>query len=87
VVASNIVPFDSISIEIVQHSKTGLFMRGNLSSGSVVRLGQTSASGMRPVSRLVKRHRGTTGVGPEHGSLRVIHNTTSPEISLGVLGN
>jgi len=50
VVAGNIVPFDTISIEIVQHSKAGLLMWGNLSSGSVVRLGKTSASSMRPVS-------------------------------------
>jgi hypothetical protein len=86
-VASNIVPLDTISIKVVQYTETGLLVWRNFTSCSVIRLRKTSTASVRPVFALVKRYRGTLLIGPEHCSLCMINNTARPEIPLGVLGN
>jgi len=87
VVAGNIVPLDSISIEVVQDSKTNLRMRRVLSSCTIVRLWQISPSCVRPVGALTESDWLGVPVVPRHNFVGVLHNSASPEVALRILSN
>jgi len=87
VVAGNIVPLDSVGIEVVQDSKTNLGVWGVLSSCTVVRLRQISPSCVRPVSALAESDRLGVPVVPRNNFVGVVNNSTCPEVPLSILSN
>jgi len=87
VVAGNIVPLDSIGIEVVQDSKANLRMRRVFSCCTIVRLWQISPSCVRPVGALAESDGLCIPVVPRHNFVCMIHNTTCPEVALCILSN
>jgi len=87
VVAGNIVPLDSIGIEVVQDSKANLRMRRVFSGCSVVGLWQISPSCVRPVGALAESDRLCIPVVPRHNFVCMIHNSACPEVALCILSN
>jgi len=80
-----IVPLDTVSVEIVENTKTGLLDWRALTSCSVVRLGQTSSSCGRPVGTGREWDGRGVRVGPVDNLFRMVDDTTGPEISLSIL--
>jgi len=87
VVAGNIVPLDSIGIEVVEDSKANLRMWRVFSCCTVVRLWQISPSSVRPVVALAEPDGLPIPVVPRHNFVCMIHNTTCPEVALCILSN
>jgi len=85
VVAGHIVPLDSISVEVVQDAQANLLVRGIFSGSPVIRLGQVGASSVGPVCAGREGDRGGRPIVPEHCPLCVVHNTSCPEVTLGIL--
>jgi len=87
VVAGNIVPLDSIGIEVVQDSKANLWVRRVFSCCSVVRLWQISPSCVGPVVALAESDRLGVSVVPRHHFVGVVNNSSRPEVALRILSN
>jgi len=86
-VAGHVMPFDPVSVEIVEDGEAGLRVRRVLPCCSVVRLGQASSTSVRPVEA-VREPDGVGGrVGPANHLVGVVHDTAGPEESLSVLGD
>jgi len=83
----HVVPLDSISVEVVEDGQAGLLRWRILSSSSVVRLGKTSSSSMRPVRTLVKSNCSGVWIPPSNSPGAVVNNSSSPEESLSILSN
>jgi len=80
-----IVPLDTVSVEIVENSKTGLWVWRALASCSIVGLGQTSSSSVRPVGTGREWNRSGVRICPVDNLVWMINNTPSPEVSLSIL--
>lgn len=87
VVAGNIVPLDSIGIEVVQDSEANLRVRRVFSCCSVVRLWQISPSCVGPVGALTESDRLCVPVVPRNHFVCVVHNSSRPEVALRILSN
>jgi len=85
VVAGNVMPFDSVSVEVIQDSKTGLLMGWVFTGSSVIRLRKSSSSCVGPVRWCRERNWLGGGVWPVDHFVGMVDNTTSPEVSLSIL--
>lgn len=85
--AGHVVPLDTVSIEIVEDGQAGLFVRRLLSGRPVVRLRKSCPSGVGPVQAVAEPDGVGGGVGPAHQLVGVVHDPSSPEEPLGVLGD
>jgi len=81
------MPLDAISIKVVKNGQAGLLRWRILTCSSVIWLGQTSTSSVRPVRTVTESDGSRVGVGPSNKLVLVINNATSPEESLSILGN
>jgi len=86
-VAGNVVPLDSIGVEVVQDSEADLRMGRVLSGSTVVRLGQVRSSCVRPVGALAEADWLCVPVVPRHNLVRVVHLAACPEIPLSILSD
>jgi len=87
VVAGHVVPFDAVSVEVVEDGEAGLLAGGLLPGGPVVRLGEAGSSGVGPVLAVRKSDGPGVRVGPSDQLVGVINYASGPEEPLGVLGN
>jgi len=87
VVTGHVMPLDPISVEVVEDGEAGLGAGRLLPSRSVVRLRESSASGVGPVLTVGESDGPRVGVGPSHQLVSVINNSSGPEEPLGVLSN
>jgi len=79
------MPFDTVSVEIVEDAETCLWMWRVLASCSVVWLRQASSSGVGPVGTGGEWNWSSSGVGPVDNLVRVVNDTSCPEVSLSIL--
>jgi len=87
VVTGHVMPLDPISVEVVEDGQAGLWAGRLLPGRSVVRLRESSASGVGPVLTVGESDGPRVGVGPSHQLVSVINNSSGPEEPLGVLSN
>lgn len=85
VVASHVVPFDAISVEVVQDSEAGFRVWRILSCSPIVWLRQTSPSCVRPVFTLAEWDRSSPGIVPVDYLVGVVYFSPCPEVSLSIL--
>lgn len=81
------MPLDPISVEVVKNPEADLWMRRILASSSVIRLGKVSPSSVGPVGALLEFQAPCILVIPANLLIPVVHFTTCPEVSLGILCN
>lgn len=87
VMAGNIVPLDSVSIEVVQDTQANLWMWRVLPSSSVVWLWKVGSSSMRPMSRAFEADMLSIGIVPCDHLVPMVHHPTCPKVPLSILSN